>query len=387
LPEHLHAAAPTLAPRGTPWRCASVEELMEMVLPLLDDIERRWRARAAQEGLASTILRSARLVEEAMTIEPLAEIVPLDPIALDGSRGPLPPLSPSNVAFQPDGRALACFGDRLYHLWNDRHTAVPLPPEHAPLLASTRHVARLPFGGFALVGPAHIRMVRPGRVTSAPLPARADGRPVGPIVTAFGEAHAFGVVTADVGEGGPELWLLGGASLWGEPIALPGMGRVNAVASTPYGFLAVGEAQAGARAYAVFASEFGQVSVYMRGLRDKPPLATALASADRHAWAATDGCVLSLDRGNVTVEDTAEPGRPVAMGLDPLGVPWLVTAGAVMRRSTHGETPGWRLFYEQDAGEPPLVGIGFSTSGARIVDAQGGGALLRPLDVEAWQDR
>jgi hypothetical protein len=125
----------------------------------------------------------------------------------------------------------------------------------------------------------------------------------------------------------------------------------------------------------------------MRGLRDKPPLHAALASADRVSWAAGDGCVLALDRGAVTVEEVAARGRPVAMGLDPLGIPWLVTARAVMRRSTHGDAPAWRLYHEQDGHDPPLVSIGFSASGAHIVDAQGGGALLRPLDVDAWQAR
>ncbi len=162
---------------------------------------------------------------------------------------------------------------------------------------------------------------------------------------------------------------------------------MTSVASTPYGFLVVGEASAGPRAYAVFASEFGQVSVYMRGLRDKPPLLVALASADRVAWAAGDGCVLALDRGTVTPEEQAAGGRPVAMGLDPLGIPWLVTPRTVMRRSTHGEAPRWRIFFEQDAGEPPLVGIGFTAGGARVVDARGGGAFLRPIDVDAWQSR
>ena len=385
LPEHLHALAPILVPKNTPWRCSSVEELMALVLPVLEDIEQSWRARAAHEGLASTVLRTARITDGALTVEPLAEIVPLLPIV--SGEPPLPELTPHNIAFQADGRALACFGDRLVHLWDERHTAVPIPPEHVPALAATQHVVRLPFGGFALVGPEHIRMVRPGRVVNVPPPTRPDGRPVGAIVAAFGEAYAFGVVTAEAGEGGPELWLFGSGSLWGEPIGLPGLDKVNAVASTPYGFLAVGSAAAGPRAYAVFASEFGQVSVYMRGLRDKSPLYAAVASADRVAWAATDRCVLALDRGNVTVEETAQPGRPVAMGLDPLGIPWLVTADAVMRRSTHGEAPGWRLFYEVDAGEPSLVGIGFSTSGARIVDALGGGALLRPMDVDVWQGK
>src|SRR5262249_37356315 len=162
---------------------------------------------------------------------------------------------------------------------------------------------------------------------------------------------------------GPELWLFGAGSLWGEPTALPGLGVVHAVASTPYGFLVVGEAQAGPRAYAVMASEFGHVSIYLRGLREHPPLRAALARADPMAWAASDQGVLALDEGNVTVEEVAASGRPVAMGLDPLGVPWLVTARAVMRRSTHGEAPAWRLFHEQDDDDAPLVGIGSPPAG------------------------
>ncbi len=79
LPEHLHAVAPTLAPRSTPWRCSSVDELMDLVLPIFEDVERRWRARAAHEGLASTVLRTAQIAEGALTVEPLAEILPLRP--------------------------------------------------------------------------------------------------------------------------------------------------------------------------------------------------------------------------------------------------------------------------------------------------------------------
>jgi eukaryotic-like serine/threonine-protein kinase len=384
LPEHVHATAPSLAPKNRPWRYASVDELMEAVLPVLDDIERKWRARAAREGLASTILRTAH-TEEAMTVEPLAELVTLPPLPFEGDAPS--PLAPGNVAFQADGRALLCFADRLYHLWEEQSTPVPLAPEHAALLAETKRVVRLPFGGFALVGPRHIRVVRPGRVMSVPLPSRPDGKAVGPIVAAFGDAYAFGVVTADAGEGGPELWLFGAGSLWGDPTALPGLGEVNAVASTPYGFLVVGEAQAGPRAYAVMASEFGHVSIFMRGLREQPPLRAALASAERMAWAANDKGVLALDHGNVVAEETATLGPPVAMGLDPLGLPWLLTASAVMRRSTHGEAPAWRLFHQQEPGDPPLVGIGFTAGGVRLVDARGGGALLRPLDVDAWQSK
>ncbi len=59
LPESVHATVPTLAPRTMPWRYASVDELLEALIPILDDIETKWRARAAREGLASTILRTS----------------------------------------------------------------------------------------------------------------------------------------------------------------------------------------------------------------------------------------------------------------------------------------------------------------------------------------
>src|SRR6185437_13059524 len=110
LPESVHATVPTLAPRTMPWRYASVDELLEALIPILDDIETRWRARAAREGLASTILRtSLDYSAEALTVQPLAEIVPLPPVV----EAHIPPLAPGNVAFQPDGRGLACFGDRV----------------------------------------------------------------------------------------------------------------------------------------------------------------------------------------------------------------------------------------------------------------------------------
>src|SRR5262249_18843514 len=144
--------------------------------------------------------------------------------------GPLDPLEPGNVAFQPDGRALARFGDRLFYLWEERHAPIAFPSEEAALLKATRHVVRHPFGGFALVGPTHIRFMVPGRGVSAALPRRQGGGPVGEIVAAVGEAYAFGVVTADVGEGGPELWLYSGEEPAEEPLPLMGIDRVNAVA-------------------------------------------------------------------------------------------------------------------------------------------------------------
>jgi serine/threonine protein kinase len=382
LPAQLQGATPPALLSSAPPRYASIAELMGKVLPILEALERRWRARAARQGLASTLLRTVQHTNVAITLEPLANFLKIAGVASTEDQL----LEPGNVAFQSDGRALARFGERLCYLWGEGHMPISLGPAETPAIAATRFVIRLPFGGFALVGPTHIRLVRPGIVVGAPLPARPDGRPVGEIVAALGEAYAFGVVTADVGEGGPELWMLRGESVWDEPLPLPSLERVNAVISTPYGFLVVGTTRLplGSRACAVFVNEAGQPTVYVKGLKDKLPLYVALASADHIAWAAGDGFVLALDRGNVTVEEVASLGRPTAMGLDPMGIPWLVTTHAVLRRSARGATASWRLFHEQAPGEPPFVGIGFSTSGVRIVDAQGGGVLLRPRDIKGW---
>jgi serine/threonine protein kinase len=383
LPAHLSGVTPHHLLSTAPPRYASIAELMGHVLPLLEDFERRWRARAAREGQATTLLRTANHTLEAISPESLANFVRIAAItSLEGAQ-----LEPGNVAFQSDDRALARFGERLCYLQGEGHMPISLGPAEVPAIAATQFVVRLPFGGFALVGPAHLRLVRPRSLAvGAPLPARPDGRPVGAIVAAVGEAYAFGVVTADVGEGGPELWVLRDEAVWEEPIPLPSLERVSAVIRTLYGFLVVGTTRSpqGARAGAVFVSEGGQPTVYMKGLKDKLPLHVALASADHLAWAAGDGFVLALDRGNVTVEEVAAPDRPAAMGLDPLGIPWLVTARAVLRRSAQGVTAVWHVFHEQTAGGPPFVGIGFSASGVRVVDAQGGGVLLQPRDIKGW---
>jgi hypothetical protein len=68
---------------------------------------------------------------------------------------------------------------------------------------------------------------------------------------------------------------------------------------------------------------------------------------------------------------------PVAMGLDLVGVPWLVTAHAVLRRRALGGAVAWRAVYRRDPGRPALVGVGFTPEEARVVDALGSSVYLR----------
>ncbi|UQA62625.1 serine/threonine-protein kinase [Polyangium aurulentum] len=387
MPEPLRdvEAARVLAPKEAPSRFSSVAELSARLLPLLEEFASRWKVRATREGRPTTAFRTTQAIEPTVvTVDPLAEVIDLPPIDTQGRN--LPPLRPGNVSFHPDGKALARFGGHLFYLWDDKSLPIPVPPAEAALVASTTYVLRGPFPGFALVGPAHVQLVRPGRVMSVPLPSRPDGTPVGPIEAAIGDGQTFGVVTSDLDdEGGPSLWLLAGETGWSRPSILPIGGRVLALSSGPYGILAVGMNTKGNKGRALFASFDGQTSVYTAGVIDKPPLVCALCGAERVAWGAAEGIVLAFDRSSVTAEEVEAKDRPVAMGLDPVGVPWLVTVSSVMRRRSGGGTPVWTTYFEKDAGAPPLVAIAFSPDGARVIDAQGGGARIVPRDVASWR--
>ncbi len=383
LPEPLrdNDAARALAPRDAPARFDSARTFADALLPLLEASATRWKARAAREDRATTAFRTTQaLASPAITLEPTAEVVELLPVEIKGVL--LPPLRPGNVAFQPDGRALARFGGRLMYLWGQRALPLPVGPADAQLVAATTFVVRGPHAGFALVGPRHVRLVRPGQIVPLALPPRESN-----IEAALGDGHTFGVVTAamdDDEDSLPELWLWDGEA-WSAPVALPLAGRVLALSSGPYGMLVVGANAKGTRGRALFASYDRQTTVYATGVQDKPALLVALCSGERLAWAAGEGFVLGLDRGAVIPEEVEVKDRPVAMGLDPVGLPWLVTVSSVMRRQTGPGAPVWRTYYEKDAGAPPLVGVTFTHEGARVMDARGGGANIVPRDIGSWQ--
>jgi hypothetical protein len=219
-----------------------------------------------------------------------------------------------------------------------------------------------------------------------PLPTRASGGEVGRIEAALGDGNTIVIVTNEIGEeGGPELWRLTGETTWSEPLVLSIQGRVNALASGPYGVLAVGESESGTHARAVFIEEDGEGAPITRGVKDKPPLRVAVCGPGRTAWGAGDGFVLAFDKGPAVVEAVEANDRPTAMGLDPVGVPWLVTSSTVMRRGSHGGSVVWRALYRSDAGAPPFVGLGFTPEGARAIDVQGGGVLVCPDDQGSWK--
>ena len=119
-------------------------------------------------------------------------------------------------------------------------------------------------------------------------------------------------------------------------------------------------------------------------MKDKPPLFVAVCGASRDAWAAGVGCVLRFDRAGVDHEPLSINADPVAMALDPLGTPWLITDHAALRRHEGTPTPSWEVYYQRNPLLPRLVGIGFTADGARLLDERGGGVHIVPRDIDRW---
>ena len=93
-------------------------------------------------------------VEATALAEPLcavSEIVPhsLPPSAPEAAGEGI---APGGAVFQPDGKVLARFGERLVYFVGDKAHKVAVPAEHRRLVGATRWLSRGPGGGFALVG-------------------------------------------------------------------------------------------------------------------------------------------------------------------------------------------------------------------------------------------
>jgi serine/threonine protein kinase len=382
------AARPGAPPDAEP-RFESVDAFATRLLPLLDACAQRSVARAAHHNHAATSFRTTQPVdvEDVDSVQPLAEVIDLDFTGPIG--GSLVPATPAGVAFQPDGRALARFGAKLFFLTQGTSGEVRVPPAEAPVVLASQHVTRGPGGGFALIGRAHIRLIREGSFRAMPLPSRDKGE-VGAIEAALGDGRVFGVVTAETEdcEGGPELWISRDGSKWSPPAILPLGGRIRSIASGPYGYLVVGASPRGTRARALFLGFDGQTNVYTAGVNDHPPLHAALCGADRIAWGAGVGFVLAFDRATATAEDAEEmPASepPLSMALDPVGVPWLLTPRTLLRRHARANAARWTTYYRQEPGAPSFVAIGFTSEGAWALDERGRGVQLVPQDIAAWK--
>ena len=368
---------------GSPPRFISVDHFAEALLPPLEAAAERWIALSAREHKPMTAFRKTRLVPS--EDEVLSAMDSLAPPRTTSEKPLL--IEPGNVVFLPGSWGFARSGNELHGLSKKeaRTFQVDVPSPKKPQVAATKWVVRGPKGGIALVGPGHVLLVLGSEFVQGRPPRRADGGPVGEIVAALGDGRAFGVVTSDVGEGGPELWLSSDGEKWAEPLMLPLGGDVHAIASGPLGFFVAGSLR-GKKARALWIGYDQEVrSSAATLLNDKPALSLCVAGAEGEAWAAGNGIIMRFDRGGAAAEASEAEGAPVAMGLDDEGCPWLVTERELLRRHGGGLSPVWKRYHAQNKGAPRLVGLGFPPSGVRVVDALGGGVIVRPDDMASKQ--
>lgn len=362
-------------------RYIDVETFGAELFPVLEEIASSWSSRAGKENRAATAFRATQPLGPVQSVEigeqAVIKVIPA-PLRESGTGA-------GTAVFQPDGRYLMRFGSRLEYFIDDKPHKVSVPAEFAPDVRAARWLVRGPSGGFAFAGSSSVLLVRAGRFVRLPGPVRSSGAEVGEIGCVVNDGRAFGVVTleTDDGDGGPELWRCTNGISWEEPIVLPLGGEVSCVAYGPYGFVVVGARKT--RGRALFLGFDNQPVVFTKGVNDRPPLVTAVCSAGRESWAAGEGFVLYLERGDVHEETISMPDVPVAMALDPVGSPWLLSERGVYRRHVGSREAKWRLYHRRDAKDLPFVAIGFTTAGVRVVDAHGGGVHLTPKDSALWR--
>jgi hypothetical protein len=370
-----------------PERFATIDEFARALVPLLQEAAARWKAQAAEENQAVTAFRPTQMLSigRLQGSAPLCSVREHNASSIVGTRTSVDEavasqVVPGCVVFQPDGKVLARVGSRLLYFVQDVPHKVRVSPDRQPLVDATRWIVRGPRGGFALVGPAHILLVRGGNIDPLALPGGGESSPISAVV---GDGRVFGVATEGTEDsGGPELWLSEDGANWMGPEPLPLGGIVRAIAYGPYGYLVVGAM--GKRGRALFLGLDGQVVVFTKEVQQRGPLLAALCSADREGWGAGDGFVLKFDRGVAVAEQQELGGLPMAFGLDPGGIPWLVTTHVVARRHVEAGVATWRAYYKRQADRPSLVAIGFTPEGARVLDSAGGTVHIKPHDVERW---
>ena len=165
-----------------PERFATVDAFAAELMPILERIAAVSTARAAKENGAATAFRPTQMLradELSALSRPLATIREVAGPKIDGTTttlGELPAVARGAVVFQPDGKVLARFGDRLLYFVAGEPHKVGVPDGVREAIATSRWVTRGPGGGFAAIGPAQIVLIRGGKMTPMALPARPGGR-------------------------------------------------------------------------------------------------------------------------------------------------------------------------------------------------------------------
>lgn len=367
-------------------RYPNIEAFAADLFPLLEKVAEKWKTRARREKRAATTLRSPKMAASEHVTTPLLGVAEhparwsTERLAGSTANGPV------LAVFQPDGRALGLFGNQLVSLIHGEAAVVGVKSDIAPLLAETKWMVRGPIAGFALVGTAHILLIGRGPdPTLLSLPKRRSGAPLGPIVAAVGDGRMFGIVTADPEdhEDNLELWVSENGATWTEPFEVPLGGTVHAMANVTSGLFVVGGKRGGTgRALQLGHDEICRILT--QRLRKRPPLLVAAPAAGKECWAAGEDCIVRLDTDTVEAESAQSFGVPVAMALDVIGIPWLLTSDKVLRRHGGGATTEWVVYHERGRDKPPFVAMGFTAEGAHVLDAGGNMTLLVPHDIHLF---
>ena len=366
-----------------PPRYADATQFGAAVVPLLQELEDNVRRRATAAGaLAPTLFRPTQLLRLQDITGPLVEV---EVAAKRGS--PLEADPQARVVVIAGAGALARLNGTLSFFLGDQAQDVPLDVEAREALRLSPWLVRAP-SGFAAVGQDFL-LIEHGTVRKGELP-RHDGKTVGRVQAVHGDANGIIVATAETDESdGPELWRTTDGRTWRGPTVIEqGPSTVNAMAPGPGGILVVGGNKKGDKARAAlvgFDDKVRELSVP----DGHAALRTAICGTGVEAWGAGDGYVLRfhVKQGS---DRTAEServdvaGPAVAMALDPIGTPWLVTSHAVLRRHLDGVDPVWRLYYKRAPAEAALVGVGFEARAAIVMDAAGVMLRLKPRDAGTW---
>src|SRR6185503_17784099 len=145
-------------------RFASPGELAAAILPLLERCASAWQTRCSVENRASTAFRSTEAVgsldEQRSSMEVRETSWVHDPSSETSlSQAALELATAGCAVFQPDGKVLMRFGDRLLYFVGDRPFKVAVPPEHRDAVEASRSLVRGPGGGFALIGRRHVLLI------------------------------------------------------------------------------------------------------------------------------------------------------------------------------------------------------------------------------------
>jgi serine/threonine protein kinase len=350
-----------------PPRYESVEELSRELMPLLDELCERWSTQGAVA---------------------LDATVPLPPVIPPGvwrEEAPRPtrnrrgypsdhgPCMPDGVLFQPDGKVLVRFGERLFYFIDGQPIEVAVPRALHELVATSRWLRRGPGGGYLLGGARHLLHLRGGTFNPLPLPLEPGAIEVQAVL----QEDPLRVLARGPRPGLSNVWNFHDS-------------RWQMAGEVPLDGTVVGACQEGQALRLIEATpgvlwgwrvpEVGRPERVERWAQEEACSMALVAPGE--TWIAGAGWARRLEGGN-------EPERldtslvPVALARDPAGDLWALTPREILRRDRGGS--GWRCEHRVATTQPALVALGFSARGLAVLHEAGGFWRREPPEPDAWR--